>query len=56
MATSSITKTFWIEDSEVYERFFELQKENTKEVKRPVSNRLQEGKELLKQFSPRSEN
>lgn len=51
MATSSITKTFVIKDNEAYERFMKLQEEPVAEKPRKTSTRLEEGLELLKQFS-----
>lgn len=51
MATSSITKTFTIKDSEAYIRFMRLQEEPVIEQPRQTTKRLEEGIEKLKQFS-----
>lgn len=56
MATSSITKTFTIKDSEAYTRFMKLQEEPVAEQPRQTTKRLEEGIEKLKQFSFHSKN
>lgn len=56
MATSSITKEFVIKNQEAYERFMKLQENPTSEQPLKKNNRLEEGIELLKQFSFRSNN
>lgn len=54
MATSSITKKFIVKDMITYTHFMKMQKEPVIN-KQPISNRLEEGQELLKQFSFRSD-
>lgn len=53
MATSSITKNFILKDKIAYTNFMKMQKEPVIN-NIPINNRLEEGEELLKQFSFRS--
>lgn len=50
MATSSITKDFFIHDFETYNKLINEISVEGKEKEYEADNRLEEGEELLKQF------